>query len=125
MDDQLRPNFRRREFACKGASCCGHSAPVDDRLLDGLQALREKAGFPIRINSGFRCNNHNADVGGSPNSQHRLGKAADIRCNGMTPKELYELAITIPEFENGGVGLYIRKQFVHVDVRGEKVRWTE
>ena len=44
-----------------------------------LEPAREAIGCPILINSGFRCETVNRKVGGVPNSQHRLGQAADIR----------------------------------------------
>ena len=43
-----------------------------------LEPARREVG-PILINSGFRCEAVNRKVGGVPNSQHRLGQAADIR----------------------------------------------
>lgn len=80
--------------------------------------------FPIIIiNSGFRCPAHNADpkVGGKSDSQHLLGKAADIKSRFGTPKEIKERAEIIPCFAEGGIGLY--PSFVHVDSRGHKARW--
>lgn len=46
-----------------------------DMVLDPLRRLYGK---PIRINSGFRCEQLNKLVGGVPNSWHQLGNAADI-----------------------------------------------
>ena len=43
-----------------------------------LDPLREAYGKPIRVNSGYRCPKLNTLVGGSPNSQHMRGEAADI-----------------------------------------------
>lgn len=47
-----------------------------------LDPLREHYGKPIRVTSGYRCPRLNSLVGGSPNSQHMRGEAADIvaRC---------------------------------------------
>ncbi len=42
-----------------------------------LQPIREKLGFPIRINSGYRSPGVNQRVGGSKTSQHCSGEAAD------------------------------------------------
>jgi hypothetical protein len=42
-----------------------------------LQPLRNEFG-PIKINSGFRCEELNIAIGGSPNSNHCRGEAADI-----------------------------------------------
>ena len=46
-----------------------------DMVLDPLRRLYGK---PIKINSGFRCEQLNKLVGGVPNSWHQLGNAADI-----------------------------------------------
>lgn len=43
-----------------------------------LQPLREAICHPIQVNSGFRCAELNKAVGGSKNSQHLTGEAADI-----------------------------------------------
>lgn len=45
-----------------------------------LEPARLAAGCPIIINSVFRNDRVNKLVGGVPNSQHRQGCAADIRC---------------------------------------------
>ncbi len=42
-----------------------------------LQPIRHGIGYPIRINSGYRCPMVNKLVGGSATSQHCLGEAAD------------------------------------------------
>ena len=48
-------------------------------LVDNvLDPLREAWGGPIRVNSGYRCPKLNKAVGGTPNSQHQRGEAADI-----------------------------------------------
>ena len=48
-------------------------------LVDNvLDPLREAWGGPIKVNSGYRCPLLNKAVGGTPNSQHQRGEAADI-----------------------------------------------
>ena len=44
-----------------------------------LEPLRAYANCPILINSGYRCPQLNAAVGGSRRSQHLKGEACDIR----------------------------------------------
>jgi zinc D-Ala-D-Ala carboxypeptidase len=43
-----------------------------------LQPLRDALGTPLKINSGYRCPSLNKSIGGSKNSQHMTGQAADI-----------------------------------------------
>ena len=53
------------------------------RLCQWLEVLRERAGTPIRINSGYRSPQLNRKIGGVANSNHLTGCAVDIRVNGM------------------------------------------
>jgi len=51
------------------------------RLAEGLELVRRALGdLPIHVNSGYRCPQLNARVGGAPNSAHLNGLAADIVC---------------------------------------------
>ena len=124
MGDLTR-DFSRREFACKGLNCCGASAPVHPALVWGLQELRDKVGAPLKISSGFRCRKHNREVGGSVESQHTLGLAADVLIpEGWTAERLVDLAETIEVFRAGGIGTY--STWIHVDVRTSgPARWKE
>ena len=74
--------FKEKEFACK---CCGQLPPlarenVKALVSEVLDPVREKLGKPVVVNSGYRCEKHNKDVGGVRNSQHLRGEAADIHC---------------------------------------------
>ena len=113
-DIQLAPNFNLREFACKH---CG-AVKIDPALVGELQRLRDRVGRPIIITSGYRCEAHNRAVGGAANSQHLLGKAADIQVEGMGPAALAAHAEVIGF---GGIGIY--GNFVHVDTRATTARW--
>ena len=44
-----------------------------------LQPLRDLFGWPILVNSGYRCLELNRRIGGAQRSQHCRGEAADIR----------------------------------------------
>lgn len=70
-------NFKVSEFACK----CGCDNKVKQELIDMCQVIRDRAGIPIHVNSGYRCAAHNAKVGGVKGSQHTLGVAADLSCS--------------------------------------------
>lgn len=43
-----------------------------------LQPARDDYGKPIHVNSGYRCQELNAKVGGKKNSYHLKGMAADL-----------------------------------------------
>ena len=84
--------------------------------------IRERLGVPITVNSGYRCPEHNAEVGGVSDSQHVLGTAADITYDGVDVDTLAEIA---EECGADGIGKYYHQDFVHVDVRGYAARWDD
>ena len=51
-----------------------------------LEPLRKAMGEPIKIGSGFRCQQLNKAVGGVSNSQHLTGQAADLCIDGDIQK---------------------------------------
>ena len=112
--------FGRHEFACKCGKCGGYPVEPKEAFVRKLDAFRERVGEPVYVNSGIRCPEHNEAVGGATNSRHMYGDAADIRCPGKTPRELYDIADEI--FCDGGVGLY--DWGIHVDARATKARWV-
>ena len=115
MNSKLSEHFSVNEFKCRH---CGKVINIDPLLIAKLECLRASIGNkPILINSGYRCETHNKNVGGAKNSYHMKGKAVDIRINGDM-KELAKMADRI--FYKGGVGIY--KTFIHVDV-GPSRRW--
>lgn len=84
-----------------------------------LQPLRDHLGRPIVISSGYRSPALNRAVGGSPNSHHMQGRAADITVPGMKPREvaLAIVALRLPYEQvilEGGA-------WVHVAVVGDGV----
>lgn len=56
-------------------------AALVDLINNVLDPAREALGMPITVNSGFRSPILNSLVGGSKNSQHMRGEAADITCS--------------------------------------------
>ena len=115
---RLSTHFDSSEFACKCG--CGRAA-VAPALVAALEQLRVKIGQPVHITNGRRCPAHNKQVGGSPNSQHLLGCAADISVVGRTGDDLYLAARAIPLLRGFGVAA----GWIHVDVRssGDLSRW--
>lgn len=55
-----------------------------------LQPLRDSMGRAVFVNSGYRCHRLNQAVGGSQNSQHLIGQAADIETSHLTIEQLYQ-----------------------------------
>lgn len=113
---QLTEHFNSDEFTCHCG--CGYD-DIDMNLVAKLEELRDNVGEPLIINSGCRCPEHNAEVGGVSNSQHVYGKAADVALpDGYTVDEFADLA---EEIGFDGIGKY--DWGIHVDVRGYTARW--
>ena len=117
--------FKISEFDSKD----GAEMPYDVKmnvieLIDNLNVLRQELKSPLYVNSGYRSPEHNKNIGGSLNSQHLTGKAADIRSNEYTPKQIkdkIEELIKVGKMKQGGLSAY--NTFVHYDIRGKKARW--
>ena len=76
------PNFKKAEFKCPCGKCNGYGNGIATTLVETLQELRNKYG-KLQITSGYRCVAHNKDVGGSTNSKHTKGQAADFYLDGF------------------------------------------
>lgn len=113
-------HFRLGELICP---CCGELIEDDlfRRHMDKLEEMRVLAGFPITVNSGHRCEKHNAAVGGAQGSFH-LRFATDVRPESGDVHELkvmYRIALT----QNwGGIGVYDGR--IHLDCREQLARWN-
>jgi len=117
-DIQLTENFMLSEFACRDPN---KSVYVDFKLLTNLQKLRDFLGVPIYINSGYRTDAYNKQIGGAPTSQHTFGKAVDIKkIPGVSDKQ-FVLIASLCGF--GGIGVY--ETYYHIDVRSERARWWD
>ena len=111
-------NFRVREFACHDGT---DKILIDGALVRTLQKCRDKYGVTT-INSAYRTPEYNRAIGGATNSQHVKGKASDTVCKGATP---LELAMYAESIGMGGIGLYVKDNFTHIDTRTENIaKWV-
>lgn len=116
---KLSTHFKVKEFACKDGSDAVLVAP---RLVMVLQSIRSHFGAAVTINSGYRTPQYNTKVGGVAQSQHCYGTAADISVRGQTPAQVAAYARQLmPDW--GGVGVYAKKGFTHIDVRETRSDW--
>lgn len=113
----ISQNFNSWEFRCSCERCLGQFRGCPStKLLAVLEALRALIGRPIHITSGYRCPQHNAEVGGVSPSEHTedddITSAADIACLG--DRDRYEIirALFTLKVERIGIG----KNFIHVGV---------
>lgn len=116
----LSKNFSAWEFACQCGCGTGTISPV---LINRLQFIRDGLGRSINIRSGIRCPDHNAKVGGSPDSEHipdpvtGLTEGADLGYSGSQERHRLTLATHL-NFRRVGIA----ETFFHVGVRASKVQ---
>ncbi len=116
---QISKHFSRSEFTCYCG--CGNNT-VDVELITVLEGIKKRFNRPvyITVKGGFRCSDANYLAGGSDNSQHMQGKAADIRVDSVSPTVV--LIYLLKKYPNKyGIGSYTT--FTHIDVRAKKARW--
>jgi len=125
MSEQLSENFKKSEFECRD----GSDIPEDlmdnlKELVENLQIIRDHVDKPMRVISGYRSPKYNRKIKGARRSQHLQARAADLKVQGLSAKELREIIVTLikeEKIKKGGVGLYT--SFVHYDTRGRNARW--
>jgi len=95
-------------------------------LAEQLQIVRDYIDLPISINIAYRPKWWEIKQGRSGNSQHCLGKGADIVIDDFPAEDVYNLfkfLIERGDIKQGGLGKY--KSFTHYDIRSSgKARWV-
>lgn len=123
-------HLKIKEIECKcGCGFGTKKGDFDVIIADCFEEIRlkvhEKVGIEtaIHVNSGCRCDSHNENIGGVPNSRHKLGHALDLRCpKGIDYMDFHKICSdVIGKF--GGVGCYPAKNFVHIDFGRTAKRW--
>lgn len=129
---QITKNFNLREFSCHdGSYVPTRSWSALDRLATAyLEPMRAKFGA-CTILSGYRHRAYNRTIGGATYSQHIYDVtpdtvAADLRFPTGTPKmwAAYAKGLRRQYNKGGGIGVYTRSGFVHVDNRHYVADWS-
>ena len=108
--------FKRSEFDC---SETGENA-IPDRFIYRLDELRERCGFALAVNSGYRSPRHSIEAAKSAPGEHTRAAADLAVSNGVMRYILVREALAI-----GFTGIGIAKTFVHLDDRTTTpVIWT-
>lgn len=130
---KLSAHFRLSEFACRDGTPVPTSCRAllrDELVNEVLEPLRDTFGA-CHVLSGYRHRRYNASIGGATDSRHIYlpdrgrGLAADIwfprggvgDWGGAASRRLDRLGW------GGGVGLYPKQRFIHVDTRRARSRW--
>ena len=116
---KLNDFFTLKEFECP---CC-HTVKLSSILLCKLLRFRCMVDGPVSITSGYRCPSENTKIGGDQNSYHMKGMAVDIYVANASLDELFSLAKFVGFT---GIGVYSKKNFLHLDVRPGKLKiWKD
>lgn len=91
------------------------------QLAGFAERIREIVGKPIIINSGYRCVQLNNVLKGSLTSQHLLAEALDIRVNGKTSSELFQIIVASDlKYDQIILEKVGNAQWVHVSIGSKK-----
>ncbi len=149
LDLQITRHLKVRDFLTHDSQDVWPKyAAVSPRLLDKLELViaelsswrgdNVKVSLDMDVHSGFRSPDHNRRVRrAARDSQHQYGDAADVSvdANGdgrisVMDSKMVGLAVEIVELKHpelvGGLGLYTSRgsgSYVHIDARGQRVRW--
>lgn len=101
------------------------------RVAEAAQELRDEAGFPLVVISGYRSEAYNLVVDGKKSSKHLTAEALDLHPQGGRVGELKSIVARMIRSGRlttvGGVGFY--PWGVHIDVRprksGRVVTWDD
>jgi zinc D-Ala-D-Ala carboxypeptidase len=114
----MMKNFKRDEFKCR---CGCNENEIQINVLYYLQTVRNILDEPITVTSGYRCEDHNAFVGGSPTSSHRSGTAADLAISDSGYGfRLMEAIFVSNRFKRVGYGKMGGVLVLHVDIDSSK-----
>ncbi len=101
--------------------------PLDPEVFDILHRLQTVLGTrkEYQIICGYRSPETNETLrrtssGVAKKSLHCLGKAIDLRIEGLPLKNLRDAALSL---RAGGVGYYPKSNFIHVDKRAKPASW--
>ena len=116
--DDIRLSFHLhlKEVDCHCSNpFCRHTV-VDPQLPVHFECLRELAGNkPIKINSAYRCPEHNFSVGGVQLSQHLIGRAIDMAP--PTGLQLEDFKLLAKQAGFNFIYIDKDKNFMHADIR--------
>ena len=107
--------FKLEEFDCPTMEGSGAEYMCKD-FVKTLNSIRHTSGVPMVVTSGYRSAEHNEEVGGTKNSSHLKGVAADIACDNSADRIKIIAAAIAHKVRRIGIA----EGFIHLDVDNEK-----
>lgn len=121
-NEQLTPHINAREIRCK----CGkqHETHIDVDMLEKIEnIINDIADFEgvkpsdvkIYISSGYRCRQHDINVGGNGSGAHTTGNAIDFEI--IVNHKIYDnkiIAGLLQDYDFNGIGR-IDENYIHGD----------
>ena len=111
--DQITPYFNARELVCRCGIC--RRSHISLEFIRKLDAARGTFGYPLKINSFYRCYRHNLNVGGVSNSNHMFGLAADVDVSPYDSTQRKELRLICADLS---LRVIEYDDFFHIDLGG-------
>ena len=87
---------------------------MDTKLLGMLDDLRERYGYPIKLTSTYRSQDHPIEAKKSSPGEHAYGAAVDIACVGG--EATFKLVKAAIEVGFTRIGISRKNNFVHVGI---------
>lgn len=104
-------HFKLEDFACHH---CGANL-IDQSFVDLLDELREQVGFPLPVNSGYRCSTYNRMVSTTGAlGPHTTGCAADLQVDRKNAYRVLQAALKLG-FTGIGVAQKGVTRYLHLD----------
>lgn len=122
---KVSQDFTVGEFASSGGRA-SDIARISPALVIAIQAIRDRAGKPVKITSGYRSWSRNKALYAGYKkkvtlSRHCSGQAVDIRIAGLSGAQIAKLAI---DAAGTDLGIGVARTFAHIDVRGVWTLWN-
>jgi uncharacterized protein YcbK (DUF882 family) len=112
-------HFKSKEFDSPDEP--GSGVKMNSDFLKKLDQARLFAGFPWKVNAGFRTSSHNAKIKGAKFSKHLTGEAVDIACTNSEKR----YKIVQAAMQAGINGIEVCDRHVHLDNREQETLWTD